>query len=85
MNIIFYPYKICPECYSDKLITDIDRQETYCSSCGLIVQDNTFMTLQQKKHEYLRELKNKELEKKFKIKVQQELQNAKNIINDGGT
>lgn len=85
MNIIFYPYNICPECYSNKLITDIDRQETYCSSCGLIVKDNTFMTLEQQKNDYLRELKNRELEKKFKIKVQQDLQKAKKIINEGGT
>lgn len=77
MNIIFYPYNICPECYSNKFITDIGRQETYCSICGLIVKDNTFMTLEQLKNEYLKELKNKELEKKFKIKVQQDLQKAK--------
>ena len=31
---------ICPECKSDKILADPFREETYCTRCGLILQDN---------------------------------------------
>lgn len=79
MNIIFYPYNICPECYSSKLITDEGKQETYCSSCGLIVRDNSIMTIQQQENDYLREKENKEKEEIIKLKIQQDLQQYKEV------
>ncbi len=50
MNLIIYPSLRCPECYSAKLITDTEKEEVYCSNCGLVVKDNSFtpLTLQEK-------------------------------------
>lgn len=39
----------CLECKSKKLIKDYERQEVYCSKCGLILVDNSISTLQQRK------------------------------------
>lgn len=38
----------CIECKSKKVIKDYERQEVYCSKCGLILVDNSISTLQQK-------------------------------------
>ena len=55
MNIIIYPFKICPECCSDNLKRDIQKEETYCSECGLIVKDSSLTTIKQKKYFQKRE------------------------------
>ena len=31
---------VCPECKHTHVITDPFHQETYCTRCGLIIQDN---------------------------------------------
>ena len=38
-------HPICPECHGDNFITDSFHDETYCSECGLVVKDNTLMTV----------------------------------------
>lgn len=55
MNFIIYPFKICPECYSDNLTTDYEKAEVICSDCGLIVQDTTSTTIKQREQFYKRE------------------------------
>lgn len=30
--------KLCPECNSKDLVFDIDKVETYCSKCGLVLK-----------------------------------------------
>ena len=35
----------CPECKSDNIIVDPFHQETYCTQCGLILQDNTIFKI----------------------------------------
>ena len=50
MNIIIYPFEICPECYSNRLKRDIEKEETYCSKCGLIVKDSSLTTIKQKEY-----------------------------------
>lgn len=32
---------ICPECKSEDILIDDFHQETYCTQCGLVLQDNT--------------------------------------------
>ena len=32
---------ICPECKSNQILVDEFHQETYCTKCGLVLQDNT--------------------------------------------
>ena len=32
---------ICPECKGDNILVDDFHQETYCTRCGLILQDNS--------------------------------------------
>ena len=43
MDIIFYVdgLKLCRECFSDELVYDERRDETYCKECGLILKDHT--------------------------------------------
>ena len=43
MDIIFYVdgLKLCRECFSDELVYDERRDETYCNECGLILKDHT--------------------------------------------
>ena len=40
-----YNYKhinvICPECKNNQILVDDFHQETYCTKCGLVLQDNT--------------------------------------------
>lgn len=55
MNFIIYPFKICPECYSDKLKVDYKHKEVICSECGLIVADNELTTIKQKDYFYNKE------------------------------
>lgn len=31
----------CPECESTTILRDNHREETYCTICGLVIQDNT--------------------------------------------
>ena len=38
---------ICPECKSDKILADPFHEETYCTGCGLILQDNTIFQVTQ--------------------------------------
>jgi uncharacterized protein (DUF983 family) len=47
MNIIITinGHRVCPECLHDDLITDLFHVETYCSKCGLVVQDTTITPL----------------------------------------
>ena len=32
---------VCPECKSEIILRDNIREETYCTSCGLILEDQT--------------------------------------------
>ena len=32
---------ICPECKGDNILIDDFHQETYCTKCGLVLQDNS--------------------------------------------
>ena len=41
----FNGYLLCPECYSNEFETDLNRSETYCTGCGLIVIDNTIESI----------------------------------------
>ena len=45
MDIIFYVdgLKLCAECFNNELVYDERREETYCSRCGLILKDHTFI------------------------------------------
>ncbi len=45
MDIIFYVdgLKLCQECFNDELVYDERRDETYCSRCGLILKDHTYI------------------------------------------
>lgn len=67
MDIIKYDFKIveddlenkmkilikkCPECETAILIYDKHREELYCSKCGLILKDNSFLTFQEIELEY---------------------------------
>lgn len=63
MNFIIYPFKICPECYSDNLITDYEKTEVICSDCGLVVKDGSITTIKQKEYFYNKE---KEIMKELK-------------------
>ena len=36
---------VCPECHSDKIWRDNQREETYCNECGLILNDNTIFNI----------------------------------------
>lgn len=47
MNLLENDFK-CVECKCKKLIKDYDRQELYCSKCGLVLVDTTITTLKQK-------------------------------------
>ena len=44
-----YNYKhiniICPECKHDNILVDDFHQETYCTHCGLILQDTTIFRI----------------------------------------
>ena len=44
-----YNYKhiniICPECKNNQILVDDFHQETYCTKCGLVLQDNTIFKL----------------------------------------
>jgi len=66
MNIILKPFNCCPECYSEELIKDLEKYETYCSNCGLIVANNVPLLLHeainiyQKEQQQLQELKQHE-------------------------
>ena len=46
MDIIFYVdgLKLCPECFNEELLYDPRREETYCSRCGLILKDHSFIS-----------------------------------------
>ena len=37
----------CIQCKNRKLVKDFQRQEVYCSKCGLILVDTTIPTLKQ--------------------------------------
>ena len=45
---------ICPECKSDNILKDDFHQETYCTHCGLVLQDTTIfkITYEIEKAEY---------------------------------
>lgn len=63
MNIIKYPENECPECNSKSefFIIDYERgEEVYCSSCGCVLIDNSFLSISQ-----LEYLLNKEYEEKL--------------------
>lgn len=36
---------ICPECKSDNILKDDFHQETYCTRCGLVLQDTTIFKI----------------------------------------
>ena len=36
---------ICPECKSDNILKDDFHQETYCTNCGLVLQDTTIFKI----------------------------------------
>ena len=38
---------VCPECKNNKILRDNHRQETYCTQCGYIIQDNTLKLITQ--------------------------------------
>ncbi len=44
MNIIIHHAheKYCPECFSNNLIRDFHRSETFCGDCGLVVRDESY-------------------------------------------
>ena len=46
MDIIFYVdgLKLCSECFSNELVYDERRDETYCNECGLILKDSTMIS-----------------------------------------
>ena len=52
MNLLQNQIK-CIECKSTKLIKDYERQEIYCSKCGLVLFDTSIPTLSQQ--EYIKE------------------------------
>lgn len=69
MNITLKPFNCCPECLNTTLITDFNRLEVYCSYCGLVVKDTSYLTIEEsikaeeKAKQKLEELKKvKELE-----------------------
>ena len=69
MNIILKPFNCCLECLNTDLITDFNKLEVYCSSCGLVVKDTSYLTVEasiraeEKAKQKLEELKKvKELE-----------------------
>ena len=35
----------CPECKTDEILYDAFREETYCTHCGLVLQDNTIFKI----------------------------------------
>ena len=36
---------VCPECKNHNILYDNEREETYCTKCGLILQDNTIFSI----------------------------------------
>ena len=44
MNLLQNQIK-CIECGNTKLIKDIEKQEIYCSKCGLVVLDTSIPTI----------------------------------------
>jgi transcription initiation factor TFIIIB Brf1 subunit/transcription initiation factor TFIIB len=40
-----YIKTVCPECKNDKILRDNHRQETYCTLCGIILQENTLIRI----------------------------------------
>lgn len=64
MNIILKPFNCCPECLNTELITDLNRLEIYCSSCGLVVKDPSYLSIETSiKAEELAKQKLEELKK----------------------
>ena len=56
----------CVECKSKKLIKDFERQEIYCSKCGLVLVNNDIPILSQAKtiyNKYHEKPKSKKTEK----------------------
>ena len=53
---------ICPECKSEDILVDDFHQETYCTHCGLVLQDNTIFKVtliieaEEKKNRQLQDL-----------------------------
>lgn len=43
-------HPVCPDCYNDVFITDLFHAESYCSKCGLIVQDTSLMDIRTAKY-----------------------------------
>lgn len=48
---------VCPLCKGDKVLHDEHRQETYCTQCGYIIQDNTILLITTAINEDLKEIK----------------------------
>jgi len=38
-------HPVCPECYGNDFITDSFHAESYCSQCGLVVNDTALMDI----------------------------------------
>ena len=36
---------VCPECHSPHILRDNQREETYCTNCGLILNDNSIFNI----------------------------------------
>ena len=51
----------CPECESKNIIEDLEKMESYCADCGLIVANPDFLTFQDIK--YIMKQKQKQREK----------------------
>lgn len=47
----------CPYCKGNEILKDEHRQETYCTRCGYIIQDNTLLLITTAIAEDLKEIK----------------------------
>ena len=58
---------VCPECKHNIILRDNTREETYCTRCGLIIQDNTLTLISnaineaQRKDKFIRSLWKKKI------------------------
>ena len=48
---------ICPKCKADTILNDPNREETYCTECGYILQDNSILLITQAIEEDLHDIK----------------------------
>ena len=48
---------VCPLCKGDHVLHDEHRQETYCTECGYIIQDNSILLISAAIRQDLKEVK----------------------------